>query len=170
LSGTVYPDKSPERKRENMAIKRIGSARLPDAVEKHWNYSPNVFHAPPPDALLEREAAGPIITAAEMAPGEATPPQPKQKASKKPKKTSPAELTPVFPKDAQLTLSPVTLKEKKEKICLSIPVAVLARFREDGPGYQLRIAQVLAEFWNIGGRFVSAEEMEQIIADSVMET
>lgn len=140
-----------------MAVKRVGSVRPPDSTSNIWNAAPNYI---PGDILSDapgyggqelREAPGPVITEEHMA----VAPEPRRKrAASTPKPRQKRATKAVAPRRAQKILPP----PKRRNINLRVPVDILERFMEPGPGYQSRIVSVLQLFLDQGGRFVRDDE------------
>lgn len=144
-----------------MAIKRVGSSRLPDNTQNVWNVaSPNTII--PGDVLSGapgfgghelREARGPVITEADMTAHEVfNTPKTHRKHAKKPK------VRAVLPPEASRI---VELRGKdapnRTAINLRIPTRLLQHFKDSGPKYQSRIVAVLELFVEEGGTFVEGD-------------
>jgi uncharacterized protein (DUF4415 family) len=128
-----------------MAIKRIGSARMHDDPNNVWNPTlpGDVMHGAPGVYGQElREAPGPVITEAEMAP-----PAEEGKPVRK-------RMAPSLPDEAVMEIKTAKKGEiPKIPINLRIPTDLLQKYKKGGPGYQTRMISVLELFFKSGGTF-----------------
>lgn len=147
-----------------MAIRRVGSARLPDNPSNVWAKAPNRIH--PGDIMADapdfggqsmREAQAPIITEDHMAFHEVsdTPETHRKHTDDAPKKPSKPKVRAVLPPEAKrfvVLRSPAA--DPKTPINLRMPSDLLEKYKSGGPGYQTRMIAVLELFLAEGGQFI----------------
>jgi uncharacterized protein (DUF4415 family) len=140
-----------------MAVRRVGNVRPNDSTSNIWGVAPNhipgdvLSGAPGYGGQSLREAPGPVITEEHMV----IAPDPHEKRVKAPPKERQKRITKaVMPQEKMEVAAP----PEKRNINLRVPVAILERFKEPGPGYQSRMVSVLQLFLDQGGRFVGNDE------------
>lgn len=134
-----------------MAVKRVGNVRPPDHMSNIWNATPDIL---PGDVLSGapgyggqelREAPGPVITEEHMVVVESP-----KKPPRRPRKPSTRITEAVLERKRK---PKIKAAPTRKNINLRIPLDVLDKFMEPGPGYQSRIVSVLRNFLNAGGKF-----------------
>lgn len=143
-----------------MAVRRVGSNRLPDNRNNVWSVSaPNsipgdvLSGAPNYGGQSLRESPGPIITESEMAVHEVKEAPTRAKAGK-PKLGRKPRVRAVLPAKASRTVMvPAKDALSRTAINLRVPTKLLQRFKDGGAGYQGRIVAVLELFVQEGGTF-----------------